>query len=287
MNEQHGDVNEQHGDARGDIHDAAGCYAVDALSAPELAEFELHLSHCESCSREVADLSEALAELSVLSATKPPPELRQSVLASIAQVTPLPPERSRTGAEDSPAAQPRHAADSGDHGATAGEKVATAGPVRARQSRPVRRGVQRAVTFALAAAVVVALAMGGWVVRLNQQHQAQQAQATAVAELMSAPDVKVYPVTLPSGARGSYTVSQRQNRGLFTATSVPPAGQDKTYQLWAVHNGKPVSSGLFSGGDTVRTWLSHVQGAEALAITVEPGNGMPQPTMDPFAGAKL
>ncbi len=277
-------MNEQHGDSQATSHEAAGCYAVDALSDTERAEFEDHLSHCESCTREVAEFAESLAELSHLGAVPPPPELRQSVLAAIAENAPLPVERPEAAPTDTPAAGPRHAVRSG---LPLGSGEVGAGANDAQRLRPARRGFQRAVSLALAAAVVVALALGGWVVRLNQQHQTQQAQAAAVARLMSAPDVKVYPVTLREGVRGSYTVSQSLDQGLFTATSVPAVDKPHTYQMWTVHNGQARPSGSFAGGQTVRAWLNGVRGADQLAITIEDEPDATTPTPPLLAPAKI
>ncbi|MFY9926417.1 MAG: zf-HC2 domain-containing protein, partial [Streptosporangiaceae bacterium] len=38
------------------IHALAGAFAMDALSAPERARFERHLTGCEECAEEVAGL---------------------------------------------------------------------------------------------------------------------------------------------------------------------------------------------------------------------------------------
>ena len=76
-----------------EIHGAVGSYVVNALDPDELDEFEAHLAVCPTCAREVREFGETAAELSLLaSATPPPPALRSSILAAIAEVRPLPPE---------------------------------------------------------------------------------------------------------------------------------------------------------------------------------------------------
>jgi anti-sigma factor RsiW len=74
-----------------DIHALSGAYAVDALDDDERARFEGHLAECPACRGEVDSLREASALLAETTATAPPAELRDRVLAGIAGVRPLPP----------------------------------------------------------------------------------------------------------------------------------------------------------------------------------------------------
>ncbi|MDR7253295.1 anti-sigma-K factor RskA [Nocardioides sp. BE266] len=74
-----------------DLHKLTGAYAVDALDDLERARFEQHLADCEDCRAEVAELRETAAMLAETAVTAPPPGLRDSVLAGISQVRPLPP----------------------------------------------------------------------------------------------------------------------------------------------------------------------------------------------------
>ena len=74
-----------------DAHALSGAYAVDALDDLERAKFERHLSECQDCQAEVASLREAAGQLADTTAVAPPPSLRDSVLAGITTVRPLPP----------------------------------------------------------------------------------------------------------------------------------------------------------------------------------------------------
>ena len=49
-----------------EIHGAVGSYVVNALDPDELDEFEAHLAVCPTCSREVQEFGETVAELSLL-----------------------------------------------------------------------------------------------------------------------------------------------------------------------------------------------------------------------------
>ena len=55
-----------------EIHGAVGSYVVNALDPDERAEFEAHLAVCPTCSREVVELGETAAELSLLASDAPP-----------------------------------------------------------------------------------------------------------------------------------------------------------------------------------------------------------------------
>ncbi len=75
-----------------DLHKLTGAYAVDALDDIERARFEQHLAGCEDCRAEVAELRATASLLADSVATTPPAPLRDSVLAGITQIRPLPPE---------------------------------------------------------------------------------------------------------------------------------------------------------------------------------------------------
>lgn len=260
-----------------DVHAAVGSYVADALDATERAEFEAHLAVCETCRREVAELSEATAELSVLAQSPPPPAVRAGVLSAIGTVRPLPPEDDGELAPQSDvelmsasdvAAPPDHAA------------VDELAVVR-------QRRLSRWLGIAAAAALVIAIALGGWGYTVQQDRQVQIAQQQAEAELLSAPDVQVRAVTLADGSTGSYVLSPSQDRGLFTSSAGASAPQGHTYQVWTVHDGQAVGSGLFEGGEQIRIWIDNVSGAEAAAITIEPEGGSPQPTTEQMAQTEL
>lgn len=74
-----------------DVHALIGAYVVDALTDLERAEFERHLAGCPDCRAEAVSLTTAAVALSELSASQPPPALRERVLAGTRTVRPLPP----------------------------------------------------------------------------------------------------------------------------------------------------------------------------------------------------
>ena len=63
-----------------ELHDLVAAYALDALDEDERAAFERHLSECEQCRDQLAELQEAAAALAFAESREPPPELRERIL---------------------------------------------------------------------------------------------------------------------------------------------------------------------------------------------------------------
>jgi anti-sigma-K factor RskA len=229
-----------------DIHALSGAYAVDALDDAERAEFEQHLAVCPECRAEVASFRETGALLSETEAVTPPASLRDSVLAGISQVRPLPPE--------SPAP-----------------------PTRLSSSHVRRRGLSQLL---VAAAAVVLLAVGAlaW-------HPWQDDRATLADQILHAPDAVKIVERLPGG-RGELTLvrSASLHRAVLVGHDVPAAPAGRTYQMWLQQPGQDmVSAGLMTQADTPTVLMGDAATAAAAAVSVEPAGGSPQPTSDPIA----
>lgn len=253
-----------------DPHAMVGAYVADALDDIERATFERHLAACESCRREVTEFSETLGELSRLAETPPPPSLRAAILRDVATIRPLPPE------QPAPPAVPPEAA-----------AAATSGRPATGDEVTLRRRSRRALT-GLAAALIVVVALGGWVGVLIHDQRQQQVASQQISELLTAPDATVYTAQL-NGSPVSYVVSRERNTALFLGNDVaaPPSG--RVYQLWMLRPGDIAEpNATVDRGGTVATWLTgSLDDAEGLAITVEPAGGSDQPTTSPVAVVRL
>lgn len=75
-----------------DLHTLSGAYAVDALSAEEVAEFRTHLEGCAACREEVLELREAAAQMGASEAMAPPAHMRSRVLEAVGRLPQLPPK---------------------------------------------------------------------------------------------------------------------------------------------------------------------------------------------------
>lgn len=68
-----------------DAHDLTAAYALDALDPEEAEAYERHLSQCEECREQLAELNETAAALAFGSvAPAPPARLRESILEAAA-----------------------------------------------------------------------------------------------------------------------------------------------------------------------------------------------------------
>jgi anti-sigma-K factor RskA len=82
-----------------------------------------------------------------------------------------------------------------------------------------------------------------------------------------------------------------RHRVVMAVFRLPPAPAGRTYQLWAIAQGKPVSLGIFNTGPDGRliTQMGLPTGLtfELTAVTEEPAGGSPQPTQQPFLVGKV
>lgn len=240
-----------------EIHGASGSYVVNALEPSEQVEFEAHLAGCDTCGPEIVELRETVSELTHLSAAAPPPALKSQVMAAISTVRVLPPE-APTPDSAAPASQI--------------DQLALRRQVRA----------TRILSVAVAAVLVIALSLGGWVVSLVQ-HQAP-ATATMQAQLLQAPDLTAHTVTLKDGGKGTFLASKSMNRAMFSSGDLPALGPDQTYELWTLSGPltaptRVTPDSLVTGGATAATWFTGpIADSDAVAISIEKAGGASTPT---------
>lgn len=254
-----------------DIHALSGAYAVDALSDEERRGFEEHLEACPSCREEVDSLREAAALLPATTETAPSPAIRAAVLASIAQVRPLPPLVA-------------HGPENGTD-----EPHATGTVV------PLRRRRFRTALVAAAAAVIVAGGAGIGIGQLgddgdgdNGTSQEAEPEQDEVQQVLTASDVKIVDAstTLPEGTEASVHWSPSLGKAVIVTDGMPAAPDGHLYELWYQNGeGSMVRAGLMPEGED-NTVLLEGDGsdAKAVGITVEPApHGSEEPTMPPVA----
>lgn len=278
-------------DGTADPHANVGAYVVDALDAPDRAEFRAHLDSCENCRREVVEFRETAGELSLLVAARPPAALRSATLDGIRGVRPLPPEPPEPQLRHVPPAPPEELAPLDEHPSIMPWSLELGARTEVPPPAPVRR-VNRAVVALAAAVVIIALGLGGWMGITAAQRSAEVAAARSDAAqqsaLLSAPDAKIVRTTL-GGAPVSFVLSRQQDRGLLVAESLPAPAAGRVYQVWTLDGSSPASAAVVPNGGAVRVWLSGpLADADRLAITAEPGpNGSAQPTTEPLATATV
>ena len=261
-----------------DMHSLAGEYAVGSLTPDETEEYEAHLATCPSCREEVADMRDIAAQLSEAVATDPPATLRESVLAQIAQT----PQRSATTAE--PLRHDTAATGGAAYGpATTPPATTSQGSTRSNVIPMQRRGLAgRAAGLMAAAALVAAVAMGGWALTNRNEARDATARAEQLAALLAARDVRTVSSEFATGGEGTVVVSASRGEALLVTADLPELSGDEVYQAWTGKESMEPAGVVADDPETNVVELpDEALDADQIAVTVEPAKGLRAPTTDP------
>lgn len=138
-----------------------------------------------------------------------------------------------------------------------------------------------AVSAALAAALLVVALPG----RRQPEGAARMERALAILSDPATRDAAFGP----PATRGRVFASPGKGV-VFIASGLPAIEAHRTFELWVIPAaGKPIPAGTFQGEAGAAVYVSNAPaaGAAAVAVTVEPEGGSPQPTSAPFIVAKL
>src|SRR3954447_1510983 len=224
-----------------DLHTLSGAYALDALSPEERARFATHLQECSACREEVRELQEAASRMGAAEPIAPPQALKARVLAAADRQPQLPPK------------------------VTSLERA--------------RKHGRRAWIAGAAAAVVLLLAGAVTVLRLQQQDEPPVA-TPSVAQVFEAPDAHTATVRTANGGRLRVATSAARDQ-MAVATEGLPRLSHRSYQLWAIRDGKATSVGVVDDVGVGEVLRLPAPGT-TVAITVEPPGGSRQPTQEPI-----
>jgi anti-sigma-K factor RskA len=225
-------------------------FVLGALPDEERREFEGYLEAHPEQQAEIDELG-AVAGLLALSPQEqePPPELRRSIMAVV----------------EAEAQRPR----------------AGSGRARMREFPGVR-------TLALGAAALLVVGLFSWNMLLQAQIQDLQSQARSP---QAPADGRLVALEGSGAARQARVevMILHNDRAVLMAEDMPPVPEDKTFQIWVIENDVPKPGGLF---ETREEWVVTsvgipLDGADTIAVTVEPDGGSPQPTTDPMLTARL
>jgi anti-sigma-K factor RskA len=243
---------------RSSVHELSGAYAVDAVPESERKRFERHLASCPACQREVQGLQETATRFGAAVSEPPPPGLKPRVMAAAAAWLPAP--------ESSPV-------------------------VRSHPS--LRPDWVRRLAIPLAAAcVALAVALGVLVAVERGQVDSTQKQEDAIADILSAPGVRVISRKASAGG-GIVTVDLASSLHELVVTSddMPRLPASEAYQLWTFErSGKTASDGLLSFIPDHRTApdvASGITSGDKMDVTVEPAGGTAKPTTAPIVSIPL
>ena len=211
-----------------------GAYVLEALSEDETRRMDEHLESCAEHTATVAELRRTRSLLALaVDEAQAPAELRLRIM---------------------------HASEAGP---IADRPPAT--PIfdrqRSRQVRGLRRWTLRPIHGAIAAALVLALGLGGlggYLLSQAGQPIAYNLQGAA----SSAP-----------GATGRLVYFKDRKQAVLTVTGLPRLAAGHVYEIWLIRSGVPVDEGISAGADgKLGVQLSaDLSQFDELAITIEPG----------------
>jgi anti-sigma-K factor RskA len=239
------------------FEDLKDAYVLDALPVEERRSFEEYLVAHPERQAEIDELS-AVAGLLAFSphGQDPPPELRRRIMDTV----------------EAEAAQPRIHPHSGRRSWLAGLWEAA--------------GVR---DLALAAAALLVIGLFSWSVLLQAEVRDLQGRVQSLQSQPQGPQmIALGGVGTKQGARAEL-VTLEGDRAVLVAENMPPVPEGKTYEIWVIKGDTPQPSGLFKpkGNSIAAVVENPVEGADAVAVTVEPEGGSKEPTTDPMLVGKV
>lgn len=252
-----------------DLHTLSGAYALNALPEDERATFETHLAVCEACAREVAEFRATTTRLAGAVAEEPPPGLRARLLAEVDETPQERPAPARARGREAQA------------GARTGRDAKPSDVVVDMATRRRAGWLRRAAVPVAAGLLLVVVALGVVVQRMDDRIASLEAASGQMTEIMAAEDARTVEVAGPDGAVARIVVAPSMGGGLFVASGLPELEGDRVYALWLIADGDPTPAGVFEVADRAkvsRVLTGDVSDADHLGLTVEPRGPMLEPT---------
>jgi hypothetical protein len=226
-----------------------GAFALDAVEPDERELVELHLMECPRCRAEVAEFREVAAFLAHNGYTAPE-GLWDRISGALEEAPP-----------------PLDLA-----------------PVVA---LPPRRSIgMRAAAAVAAAAALVAVFFGVKVVDLGNKLdriEAQNGIERSVVQAQQDPRSRTATLVSADGTQGGEVVLRPDGTAFLVKDRLAPLAPDRTYQLWALVDGKPISAGVL-GPDPGIVAFTAAGDPAGFAISNEVRGGAAQPTKPLYSG---
>ena len=253
-----------------ELMELAGLLPLGTLDAEDERQVEEHLrggcSECAGALRAAAEVADALAEAEA--PLEPSPGLRARILA-----------RAGEGMPDAAAPRRRPSARFAlAFAAAAGVLVALGLGLEVRGLRAALEG-----TRAQVARLEAALGDAG---EQRAGLEGQLAAAERTLEELTAQQTRAVSLAatgpLP-GASARAFLDPESRRLVLVVYELPPPPPGRSYQLWVIVGGEPVSAGVFDVGPSGRARhaavaLPPIEGPVTIAVTVEPAGGLPKPS---------
>jgi anti-sigma-K factor RskA len=150
----------------------------------------------------------------------------------------------------------------------------------------------RNVTLGAAAVLLVGLLSWNVLLQGDVQElrgQVEEARGARVAnEAQQTREIALDGTWAEQGARAEVT-ALKDDRAILVVEDMPSMPDDRTGQVWVIRDEKPEPSGLLepSGNMAATAITTNLDGADAIAVTVEPAGGSDEPTSDPVLVQEL
>src|ERR1700758_3922558 len=149
-------------------------------------------------------------------------------------------------------------------------------PIKSVKTRDWHQLSWRTAAFVSAAAAIVVGAAAFGIGELMRPTP----PSTVAEQVLAAPDVRTVSRPLANGT-ATVMFSRDRNAGVLVMNNVPPPSPGTVYQMWLLGAKGPTSAGTMSTAavaPSTTATLTNLGSSTALAFTVEPGAGSPQPT---------
>jgi anti-sigma-K factor RskA len=263
-----------------DVQALAADYVLGLVDEVTRARVASHLKACGSCSADLRALAETCDALGrSVPDVAPPASLRDRIASIPAQVpqavVPLP---------SAPAVSRRSSGLAAVLPWVAAVAAAVVAVTAIWQAGAARAEVQR-LRQALSDAQL--LAGQAQLARVSMQQRLDEAERHAA--ILRASDAVTYTLVGNTTAKDAHARAfvTHKNGMIFTADGLPALPAGKTYQLWVIAEGKPVSVGVFAPDASGRVHAMMDTPAiatmpSAVAVTLEPAGGLAQPSTAPI-----
>lgn len=266
--------------------DLLAAFALDALDDEERLDVADHLLECDSCTTEVDTLLDTTSLLA-LSESEPPPaslwnrietEMRTSELKSVPTSAPTFIDQRSAAGPNSPERPPLSTGGTSDAGT---ELLA-----------PVINLADRRRLKPWMAAVAGAAAASALVIPITRSTLTPKTSGIDVAQLAAAqektPGTRRIDLLTTDGSNRNMgdVIVTRDGKGYIRMHDAEHLADDRTYQLWTIVDGKPVSAGLLGTNPSVAAFAIS-SNAVAVAVSVEKSTGATTPEVGAIAVATL
>jgi anti-sigma factor RsiW len=230
-----------------DLHVLTAAYVCDALSDPEQDAYEQHLSRCETCRLEVAELQDTVALLGSAVSAEPPPPVHDRVMAEV-----------RTVRQVAPWATSRSLA----------------------RARRRRRWANRTAWAAAAVLVAGAAGLGGLVAHQNGEIASMRSEHATMSHFLAEADLRTAVGQARTGGVVTVMISRRDDAMMVSASGLRALPASQSYQVWMHTPGgmRPGPVARPGAGGVIGPMMTKgLHGATAVAVMAGPAGGSSHP----------